>query len=75
MKVLIDFLKKGGSRTPLLQNIGIVLWGLSVLIAVPLISFLQSNILLVKVVAHLPHEVGKLVDEWQALKDKIKNRQ
>lgn len=75
MKVPINFLKKGGSRIPLLQNIGIVLWSLSVLIAVPLISFLQSNILLVKVVAYLLHEVGKLVDEWQVLKDKIKNRQ
>lgn len=75
MKVPINFLKKRGSHTPLLQNIGIVLWGLSVLIAVPLVSFLQSNILLVKVVVHLLHEVGKLIDEWKALKDKIKNRQ
>ena len=59
----------------MLQYIGEVLLSLSVLIAVPLINFLQSNVLLVKVVAHLLHEVENLVDEWQALKDKIKNRQ
>lgn len=59
----------------MLQYIGEVLLSLSVLIAVPLINFLQSNVLLVKVVAHLLREVGNLVDEWQALKDKIKNRQ
>ena len=59
---------------PLLEHVGEVLLSLSLLIAIPLVNFLQSNILLVKVVAHLLHEVGKLVDEWQALKAKIKNR-
>lgn len=74
MKVSQNSRRKEDHR-PLLQYIGEVFLSLSVLIAVPLINFLQSNVLLVKVVAHLLHEVGNLVDEWQALKDKIKNRQ